>query len=79
MAVDAQRPQLHNCNYGQVLSVRDVPFGTVLHSEPARPTGVGDPRVDADNGSGSGVVAMQWGALRRFRGALHFERKAGAA
>jgi sterol desaturase/sphingolipid hydroxylase (fatty acid hydroxylase superfamily) len=68
MVVDARRPQLHNCNYGQVLSIWDVLFGTALYGEPARPTGVGDPIVDADNGRG--VVAMQWGAFRRFWGAL---------
>lgn len=68
MVVDAHRPQLHNCNYGQVLSVWDVLFGTALYGEPARPTGVGDPSVDADNDRG--LVAMQWGAFRRFWGAL---------
>jgi len=68
MIVDPERPRLHNCNYGQVLSVWDVLFGTALYGEPARPTGVGDPMVDADNGRG--VVAMQWGAFRRFWGAL---------
>jgi len=68
MVVDARRPRLHNCNYGQVLSVWDVLFGTALYGEPARPTGVGDPVVDADNGRG--VLAMQWGAFRRFWGAL---------
>jgi sterol desaturase/sphingolipid hydroxylase (fatty acid hydroxylase superfamily) len=68
MVVDAHRPQLHKCNYGQVLSVWDVLFGTALYGEPARPTGVGDPSVDADNDRG--LVAMQWGAFRRFWGAL---------
>jgi sterol desaturase/sphingolipid hydroxylase (fatty acid hydroxylase superfamily) len=68
MVVDAHRPQLHNCNYGQVFSVWDVLFGIALYGEPARPTGVGDPIVDADNGRG--LVAMQWGAFRRFWGAL---------
>jgi sterol desaturase/sphingolipid hydroxylase (fatty acid hydroxylase superfamily) len=68
MIVDPERPQLHNCNYGQVLSIWDVVFGTALYGEAPRPTGVGDPSVDADNGRG--VVAMQWGAFRRFWGAL---------
>jgi len=68
MVVDPARPNLHNCNYGQVLSIWDVLFGTALYDEPPRPTGVGDPVVDADNGRG--VVAMQWGAFRRFWGAL---------
>jgi hypothetical protein len=37
-----------------------------LFGEPPRPTGVGDPTVDADNGRG--LVAMQWYTLRRFWG-----------
>jgi sterol desaturase/sphingolipid hydroxylase (fatty acid hydroxylase superfamily) len=68
MRVDPERPTLHNCNYGQVLSVWDVVFGTALYGESPRETGVGDPMVDADNGRG--LVAMQWGAFRRFWGAL---------
>ena len=68
MIVDPDRPRLHDCNYGQVLSVWDVLFGTALYGEPPRPTGVGDPMVDADNERG--LVAMQWGAFRRFWGAL---------
>lgn len=68
MRVDPLRPNLHNCNFGQVLSVWDVAFGTALFGEAVRPTGVADPRVDADNGRG--LVAMQWGALRRFWGAV---------
>ncbi|HEX7914492.1 sterol desaturase family protein [Rudaea sp.] len=68
MRVDPSRPTLHNCNFGQVLSVWDNLFGTALYGEPPRPTGVGDPTVDADNSRG--VIAMQWGALRRFWGAV---------
>ncbi|MEO6688309.1 MAG: sterol desaturase family protein [Dokdonella sp.] len=68
MRVDPDRPALHDCNYGQVLSVWDVVFGTALYGEPPRETGVGDPTVDADNGRG--LLAMQWGAFRRFWGAL---------
>ena len=68
MRVDPARPGLHNCNYGQVFSIWDVLFGTALYGEQARPTGVGDPTVDADNGRG--LIAMQWGALRRFWGAI---------
>ncbi|MBA8882792.1 sterol desaturase family protein [Dokdonella fugitiva] len=68
MIVDPERPRLHDCNYGQVLSIWDVLFGTALYGEPPRPTGVGDPIVDADNGRG--VIAMQWGAFRRFWGAF---------
>jgi sterol desaturase/sphingolipid hydroxylase (fatty acid hydroxylase superfamily) len=68
MIVDPERPNLHNCNYGQVFSIWDVLFGTALYGEPPRPTGVGDPMVDIDNERG--LVAMQWGAFRRFWGAL---------
>ena len=68
MRVDPTRPNLHNCNFGQVMSVWDNLFGTALYGEPPRPTGVGDPTVDADNGRG--VIAMQWGALKRFWGAV---------
>jgi sterol desaturase/sphingolipid hydroxylase (fatty acid hydroxylase superfamily) len=68
MRVDPERPTLHDCNYGQVLSVWDVVFGTALYGEAPRATGVGDPTVDADNGRG--LLAMQWGAFRRFWGAV---------
>jgi hypothetical protein len=64
MLVDPERPTLHNCNYGQVLSVWDVLFGTALYGEPPRPTGVGDPIVDADNNHG--LVGLHWAALKRF-------------
>ncbi|AGG90737.1 MULTISPECIES: sterol desaturase family protein [Rhodanobacter] len=64
MLVDPERPTLHNCNYGQVLSVWDVLFGTALYGEPPRPTGVGDPIVDADNDYG--LVGLHWAALKRF-------------
>jgi sterol desaturase/sphingolipid hydroxylase (fatty acid hydroxylase superfamily) len=73
MQVDPQRPTLHNCNFGQVLSVWDVLFGTALYGEPPRPTGVTDPVVDADNGRG--LIAMQWYTLKRFWGA--FRRPSG--
>ncbi|WP_250626299.1 sterol desaturase family protein [Pinirhizobacter soli] len=68
MVVDPDRPGLHNCNFGQVFSLWDVLFGTSLYGEPVRPTGVGDPHVDADNGRG--LVMMQWWTLRRFWGAF---------
>jgi sterol desaturase/sphingolipid hydroxylase (fatty acid hydroxylase superfamily) len=68
MRVDPQRPELHRCNFGQVLSIWDVLFGTALYGEPPRQTGVGDPTVDADNARG--LVAMQIGALKRFWGAV---------
>jgi sterol desaturase/sphingolipid hydroxylase (fatty acid hydroxylase superfamily) len=68
MRIDPARPNLHDCNYGQVLTLWDNLFGTALYGEPVHPTGVGDPTVDADNGRG--MLAMQWYALRRFWGAF---------
>jgi sterol desaturase/sphingolipid hydroxylase (fatty acid hydroxylase superfamily) len=68
MLVDPDRPRLHDCNYGQVFSIWDVVFGTALYGEAPRVTGVGDPMVDIDNERG--LIAMQWGAFRRFWGAL---------
>lgn len=68
MLVDPERPTLHICNYGQVLSIWDVVFGTSLYGEPLRPTGVGDPTVDADNNYG--LVGLHWAALKRFWGAV---------
>jgi len=73
MLADPARPTLHNCNYGQVLSVWDNLFGTALYGEPVRTNGVGDPIVDADNGRGA--IAMQWHSLRRFWNA--FTSRAG--
>jgi sterol desaturase/sphingolipid hydroxylase (fatty acid hydroxylase superfamily) len=64
MLIDHERPTLHNCNFGQVFSIWDVLFGTSLYGEAPRPTGVGDPAVDADNQRG--LVAQHWWALRRF-------------
>lgn len=73
MLVDPSRPELHNCNFGQVFSLWDWLFGTALFGEPVRPTGVGDPVVDADNGRG--LITQQWETLKRFWGA--FRRPAG--
>lgn len=73
MKVDPERPNLHNCNFGQVFSIWDVLFGTALYGEPPHPTGVTDPVVDADNERG--FIAMQWYTLKRFWGA--FKRPAG--
>jgi sterol desaturase/sphingolipid hydroxylase (fatty acid hydroxylase superfamily) len=64
MRADPARPNLHECNYGQVLAVWDNLFGTALYGETVRPNGVDDPVVDADNGRG--MIAMQWHTLRRF-------------
>ena len=69
MLRDADRPERHNCNFGQVLPWWDQLFGTALyHDEELRPTGVSDPEVDADNERG--LIAMQWYTLKRFWGAF---------
>jgi len=68
MLVDADRPGLHNCNFGQVFSIWDVLFGTSLYGLAPRPTGVGDPTVDADNNYN--IVGLHWAALKRFWGAV---------
>jgi sterol desaturase/sphingolipid hydroxylase (fatty acid hydroxylase superfamily) len=73
MRVDAERPGLHNCNYGQVLSVWDVLFGTALFGEAVRATGVGDPLVDADNNYG--LLGLHRVSTLRFLGAVR--RRAG--
>ena len=69
MLRDAERPERHNCNFGQILPWWDQLFGTALyHDEELRPTGVSDPEVDADNERG--LIAMQWYTLKRFWGAF---------
>lgn len=68
MLVDPQRPTLHICNYGQVFSIWDVIFGTSLYGLAPRPTGVGDPVVDADNEHG--LIGLHWVTLKRFWGAV---------
>ena len=45
-----------------------VLFGTALHGELPRPTGVCDPAVDKDNDYG--LIGQQWLALKRFGGAV---------
>lgn len=64
MRVDPARPGLHNCNYSFVFPIWDILFGTALYGEAVRPTGVGDPTVDADNRYG--LLAQQWRVLKRF-------------
>ena len=68
MQVDPERPNLHNCNFGQLFPIWDMIFGTALYGEPPHPTGVGDPIIDADNGRN--LFAMQYYSLRRFWGAI---------
>lgn len=64
MRADPQQPGLHNCNYGQVLSIWDQLFGSALYGIATRPTGVGDPTVDADNEHG--LIGLHWVAMHRF-------------
>jgi sterol desaturase/sphingolipid hydroxylase (fatty acid hydroxylase superfamily) len=64
MRVDSARPGLHNCNYAFVFPIWDMLFGTALYGEPVRPTGVGDPTVNADNRHG--MIAQQLRVLERF-------------
>ncbi len=68
MRVDPDRPNLHNCNFGQVFPFWDILFGTALYGEPPHPTGVNDPAVDVDNERG--LIAMQWYTIKRFWGAI---------
>jgi hypothetical protein len=68
MTRDQDRPSLHDCNYGQVLSIWDGLFRTALYGERPRDTGVTDPVVDADNDRS--ILAMQWFTLKRFWGAV---------
>jgi len=68
MRVDPDRPTLHACNYAFIFPLWDIVFGTALFGEAARPTGVGDPMVDADNQRG--IVGQQLHTLRRFWGAF---------
>ncbi|MBS0199513.1 MAG: sterol desaturase family protein [Proteobacteria bacterium] len=65
MRVDPGRPTLHACNYALVFPLWDIVFGTALYGEAVRPTGVGDPMVDADNRHG--IIGQQLYALKRFR------------
>ncbi|MES2184410.1 MAG: sterol desaturase family protein [Pseudomonadota bacterium] len=68
MRVDPQRPDLHNCNFAFVFPVWDLLFRTALYREAPRPTGVGDPAIEADNTRH--LVAQQWHTLRRFWAAV---------
>ncbi len=61
-------PDLHDHNFGVVLPIWDLIFGTALYEPHARPTGVDDPVVEADNQTG--YLGQQVAGLRRFIGAL---------
>lgn len=57
-------PNLHDHNFGVVLPIWDLMFGTALYENRTRPTGVDDPAVDADNRRG--YLGQQWAGFARF-------------
>lgn len=61
-------PNLHDHNFGVVLPIWDLMFGTARYENKTRPTGVDDPLVDADNQLG--FLGQQIAGARRFGGAL---------
>ncbi len=61
-------PHIHDHNFAPVLPVWDILFGTAIFVQKARPTGVDDPVVDADNGLG--WLAQQFYVFRRFIAAI---------
>lgn len=68
MRLDPDRPTLHQCNYAFIFPIWDILFGTALYGEAARPTGVADPTVNADNRYG--IVDQQLTVMRRWWGAI---------
>jgi sterol desaturase/sphingolipid hydroxylase (fatty acid hydroxylase superfamily) len=48
----ASEPRIHDSNFGAVLPVWDLLFGTAVYDYKRRPTGVDRADVDADNGKG---------------------------
>ena len=61
-------PNLHDHNFGVVLPIWDLMFGTALYEKQTRATGVDDPLVDADNRLG--YLGQQWAGAQRFGAAL---------
>jgi sterol desaturase/sphingolipid hydroxylase (fatty acid hydroxylase superfamily) len=61
-------PDLHDHNFGVVLPIWDLMFGTALYEDRTRPTGVDDPLVDADNRRG--YLGQQIAGAQRFGAAL---------
>ena len=55
---------IHDHNFAPVFPIWDILFGTALYEEKIRPTGVSDPRADADNGRG--WFAQQVSVFGRF-------------
>jgi sterol desaturase/sphingolipid hydroxylase (fatty acid hydroxylase superfamily) len=65
---DAAQPHIHDHNFAPVLPVWDMLFGTARFGDIPRPTGVDDPRIDADNGRG--WFGQQATVFKRFLAAL---------
>jgi len=65
---DAAQPHIHDHNFAPVLPVWDMLFGTARFDDVQRPTGVDDPRIDADNGRG--WFGQQVVVFKRFVAAL---------
>lgn len=61
-------PNLHDHNFGVVLPIWDLMFGTALYEDRTRPTGVDDPIIDADNRRG--YLGQQIAGAQRFGAAL---------
>jgi sterol desaturase/sphingolipid hydroxylase (fatty acid hydroxylase superfamily) len=57
-------PKIHDHNFGVVLPIWDILFGTALYDQKTRPTGVDDPEIDADNRRG--FLGQQLAGLSRF-------------
>ena len=63
-----REPHIHDHNFAPVLPIWDMLFGTARFGDVQRPTGVDDPRIDADNGRG--WLGQQVVVFKRFVAAL---------
>lgn len=70
-------PDLHDHNFGVVLPVWDLMFGTALYEGRIRPTGVDDPEIDADNRRG--YLGQQAAGASRFWTVLLRGGRSGSA
>jgi sterol desaturase/sphingolipid hydroxylase (fatty acid hydroxylase superfamily) len=61
-------PRIHDHNFAPVFPIWDILFGTARFDKAARPTGVDDAAIDADNGRG--WLGQQAAGFRRFAAAL---------
>ena len=69
-------PKIHDHNYGVVLPIWDIMFGTALYESKTRPTGVDSPDIDADNRRG--FLGQQAAGFRRFWTALMHVGRSGS-